>query len=330
MEWHCLWLPAVGASLFALAAAAAPEQRFTTEPAALAGDARIDLGGEQAVPPDGAIPASVLQVAPGFRHLIAVDLPRARLYVLENRDGMLHLVRSHYAAMGRQGWGKRSTGDLRTPIGVYHITGWIDDEALPPLYGAGAFPLDYPNAWDRRQERTGSGIWIHGVPMQTGARPPRSSEGCVTMANADLQALREYIELGQTPVVLSEDLRWTTPESQRADRDAFIARIEDWRRAAASGDRHRYLKHYSLRFRDEGGDYAAFANRVNGHQDVPAPGLRVENLGLYRYPGGGDQLVLAEFTAITGPDDATQGMRKQLYWRLESDGEWRIVREDRP
>lgn len=320
----------LGREFFVEARSRLQRKSGAAELSALADEGRIRLSSERALPADGTVPAAVLQIAPGFRHLIAVDLPRARLYVLENRDGALHLVRSHYAAMGRQGWGKRSTGDLRTPIGVYHITGWIDDADLPPLYGSGAFPIDYPNAWDRRQERTGYGIWLHGVPTPTGVRAPRSSEGCVTMSNADLSALRAYVEFGQTPVLLSEDLRWTKPATQRADRDLFAARVEAWRSAAASGDKHAYLKLYAQSFRDgNGADYNALAQTIGTRNDGISPGLRIDDLSLYWYPGGGDQLLLAEFTTTTGAGDAAQRARRQLYWKLESDGEWRIVREDK-
>src|SRR3546814_11072954 len=89
------------------------------------------------------MPDSVLRLAASYKHLIVVDLPRARLYVLGNEGGHLKLLSHHYAAMGKNGWGKQSAGDNRTPVGIYHITSWIDGSKLPPFYGAGAFPLNY-------------------------------------------------------------------------------------------------------------------------------------------------------------------------------------------
>lgn len=307
--------------------------RPRTTPAALtqlAAEGRIRLSSELALPLDGTVPNAVLQLAATFRYLIAVDLPRARLYVLENRDGQLQLLRHHYAAFGKAGWGKQVRGDNRTPLGVYHITGWIDDAALPPLYGAGAYPLDYPNLWDRHQQRTGSGIWLHGVPNASGGRPPRSSEGCVTMANADLRALQPYIEFGRTPVVLSDDLRWLDPAAAQAEREAFAARIEAWRLAAASNDADGYLTHYAAEFRTlDGIGYDEFAERLRSEASITiAPGLQLEDLSVYRYPGSGDQLVLVEFTTPSSDGAASARIHKQLYWKLEGDGEWRIIREE--
>ena len=297
----------------------------------LAEEGRIRLDSELAVPADGTIPDSVLQLAGGFRHVIAVDLPRARLYVLENREDGLHLVRSHYAAMGRQGWGKRTTGDLRTPIGVYHITGWIDGAELPPLYGAGAFPLDYPNFWDRYKQRTGHGIWLHGVPNETGTRAPRSSQGCVTMANADLRALQPYVEQGRTPVILSDALRWATPEAVQAERKLFDDRLEAWRAAAESGDADGYLTLYAAEFRArDGSNYDRFAEQRRNDPALLGGKFAIEELSVYRYPGAGDQLLLAEFDAVSETGGETQRQRRQLYWKLDGDGEWRIFRDELP
>jgi len=58
-------------------------------------------------------------------------------------------------------------------LGVYHVTGNLQKDYLvktygnqSTLYGDGAFPLNYPNDWDRRLRRNGHGIWLHGVPFR--------------------------------------------------------------------------------------------------------------------------------------------------------------------
>lgn len=295
----------------------------------LAEEARLRLASEKAIPPERFVPNAVLQLAPVHKHLIAVDLPRARLYILENQGGELKLLRHHYAAIGRNGTRKESTGDLRTPVGVYHITGWIRDEKLPELYGAGAYPVNYPNLWDQFKRRTGSGIWLHGVPRTTYSRPPRSSEGCVTMANEDLAALKPYIHLGQTPVVMSDELDWVPRTTVEAERLAFGARIEDWRRKWTAKDTDGYLAHYGEDFTTDGMDRAAFVahkRRVNaGKRFID---VKLSDLNLFRYPGSGEPLVLAEFTMAYKSDNFATVSQKQQYWKKYGDGSWRIFREE--
>ncbi|MES0873044.1 L,D-transpeptidase family protein [Sinimarinibacterium thermocellulolyticum] len=294
----------------------------------LAEEARVRLAGEKAVPAPGLVPNAVLQLGNGFEHAIVVDLQRARLYLLENQSGALKLLRHHYAAIGRNGSGKQVTGDLRTPVGLYHITHWIDDAELPELYGAGALPLDYPNAWDRHLRRTGSGIWLHGVPRDTYSRPPRSSEGCVTMANADLETLRSHVRFGATPVILSDELEWVPADSVVPLRDAFLRRIEDWRAKWSARDTEAYLAYYADDFSTDGMGRAAFAahkRRVNGAKKFID--IRLSDISLFRYPGAEHNVLLAEFTMEYSSDNYAVTTRKQQFWRRENNGDWKIIRE---
>jgi len=37
---------------------------------------------------------------------------------------------------------------------------------------------------------------------------PRSSNGCVVLANSDLDALARNLQIGVTPIIISEDIEW--------------------------------------------------------------------------------------------------------------------------
>lgn len=289
---------------------------------------QLRFAGEVAVPGPDEVPNAVLEVAARHRHIIVVDLKLARLYVLANEGGRLSLVRHHYAAIGRNGTRKTLEGDLRTPVGIYHVTEWIDGRRLPDLYGSGAFPVSYPNAWDRFKGRTGYGIWLHGVPSNTYTRPPRSSEGCVTMANDHLIALRQEVEVGQTPVVFSDELTWIPAERAAAERDAWRARIEDWRARWSAVDTEGYLAYYHPQFTTVGMDRARFAahkRRVN--QSKTFIDVQIEDLNLWRYPGADEPLVLAEFTQVYRSSNFNSRTQKQQFWRQLPSGEWKIFRE---
>lgn len=278
--------------------------------------------------PKGSLPASLLKLSEDHRYAVVVDLPRARLYVVENAQGSLKVVHEHYAAMGRNGVGKKSRGDLRTPIGIYTVTGFTDDKALPELYGAGAFPLTYPNIWDRHHGRDGSGIWLHGVPMDVGSRAPRSSEGCVTMANADLLALKPYLSVGKTPVVLTDSMSWLPTAVIAKEREALLARIEGWRARWSAIDTEAYLGFYADGFVTNGmnkNGFSAYKRRVNGskrHINV-----QVSDIDLLRYPGE-PNLVMAQFRQDYTSDNFSVSGMKQQFWKQQADGSWKIVLEE--
>lgn len=320
-----------GQLLAAASGEAAPTIAADSDPriAGLSEEARIRLASEKAIPPPDTLPNAVLQLAPNYKHLVVVDLPRARLYLMQNDNGRLKLLRHHYAAMGKNGSRKQVAGDNRTPVGLYHVTGWISDKTLPELYGAGALPLDYPNLWDQFKKRTGSGIWLHGVPRDTHSRPPRSSEGCVTMANADLLALKPYMDFGHTPVLLSDELEWVPVDAAQKERDALLARIEAWRQAWMSRDTASYLAYYAEDFTTQGMDRRAFAahkHRVNAAKKFIEVQLR--DISLFRYPGTEEPLWLAEFTMDYRSDNYRVTAQKQQFWKRTADGTWKVFREE--
>lgn len=284
---------------------------------------------EAAGPPNGYWPDVVLDVSDRHRSVIVVDLAASQLYLLA-RDGAdtLRLVRRHYASIGENGSHKRLEGDLRTPVGVYHVTRWIDGQTLPDLYGSGAFPVNYPNAWDRSLRRTGHGIWLHGVPRATYTRAPRSSEGCVTMANDDLTALQAHIDIGQTPVVFADALQWVAPAQVQAIRAEWQTRVEAWRAHWSARDTEAYLAYYDDAFSTERMDRAAFADhkrRVNASKTFID--VRLRDLDLWRYPGPDRPTVLAEFTQDYRSNTYYSVSRKQQFWQQDPEGRWRIVRE---
>ncbi len=134
---------------------------------------------------------------------ILVDLSRNRLYLFRQHAQQPEKVTDVYITLGKQGFGKQTKGDGRTPIGSYLIEKWYPESTLPPLYGAGALTLNYPNGWDQLQGRSGSGIWLHGTPEKTYVRAPQDSKGCVVLSNPDMKLLIQKWRLPQaTPVLL--------------------------------------------------------------------------------------------------------------------------------
>lgn len=290
-------------------------------------EARLRLDRARFSPPAGSVPDAVLQLSREYPYLVLIDLPGARVHLMRNVDGVLQSVGSRYAAMGRAGYGKQVEGDLRTPVGIYQVTGWMGDESLPELYGTGALPLNYPNLWDRYKAKTGHGIWLHGVPRQTYVRAPRSSEGCVTFANEDLLWLKSYVDRNRTPVVLAEKLHWVPEQKVRHEREAFLSRIEAWRAAWSAKDTEAYLDFYGEDFSTSGIGKPAFAEhkrRVNAAKKFVS--VKLADISLFRYPG--EQMMLAQFTLDYDSDNFRFQARKEQYWRQDAKGQWRIFREE--
>ena len=295
------------------------------EVAGLRHEAQARLARYLEAPPADARPSELLQLS-SAPSVILVDVRRFRLYLFENRNGQPVLSQDYYISIGKAGGDKRREGDEKTPVGVYRVSDYLPGSTLPDMYGPGAFPIDYPNSWDRKLGRTGSGIWLHGTESERYSRAPLSSLGCVTLANVDFLALRERVDVGRTPVVVADGVDWQRPERVDTSRRELAAAVEAWRRDWESLDTERYLSHYGPDFQTEGMDLARFSSykrRVNRGKRFIRIGL--SDVAIYAYPGE-EQTVLVEFQQGYESDSFRSRKRKQQFWRLQADG-WKIVFE---
>ena len=214
----------------------------------LRNESRQRVDAQRSRPPAHSIPAQFLELSPRSRHAIAVDASRSRLYLFENTPKGLHLVADYYASVGKLGIEKSLEGDQRTPLGVYFITSRLDPATLKDFYGAGALPINYPNPLDQSRGKTGGGIWLHGTPPDQFARAPLATDGCLVLANPDLERILRTVEPRSTPVVIARQLQWVAPHAVQADRKSFDAVLNAWRNAKTQGDMNRLLGFYAPDF----------------------------------------------------------------------------------
>jgi murein L,D-transpeptidase YafK len=270
------------------------------------------------------MPAPVLQLAPSQAHAILVDTSRSRLFVYANDLGRPRYVTDFYISLGKNGVEKTREGDQKTPLGVYTIG--APKGKLPDIYGAGAFPLSYPNEWDKLHGRNGHGIWLHGTPAETYSRPPWATDGCVVLTNEDLARVSKYVDVSRTPVVIGQGVEWRAPGQWEADREVFLKAFALWRSDWESRDTARYLSHYSRAFRSSQRDLAAWSaskQRVNSGKSWIKVG--VSDVSLFAYPGS-KNLMMITFEQDYRSNNMSKRTLKRQFWSLEA-GQWRIVHE---
>lgn len=275
-------------------------------------------------PPPGTVPSQFLQLAPGSRHAIAVDTSRARLYLFENTPAGLKLLADYYISVGRAGIDKSVEGDLRTPLGVYYVTSNLDPKTLKDFYGSGALPINYPNPYDARRGRTGSGIWLHGTPPAQFSRAPRATDGCVVLANPDLERVIRTVEVRSTPVVIASSLRWVAPQSLQAEAKSFTDALSAWRTAKASGDVQRVLSFYTPDLSANGKTAAEWLPQLKAEVERGrGRELELKELSYLRWTDSADTMVVT-FGEV--PAGARTGPVKRQYW-LRQGQQWKIFFE---
>ena len=292
----------------------------------LRAEALVRLHAYRDRPSQDRVPRYLMQLREDQRHAIVVDNKRSRLYLYQNENGRPRFVADYYISTGKRGGEKTREGDEKTPVGVYHVTASLPRNKLSDFYGSGAFPISYPNEWDKRHGRNGHGIWLHGTPSDTYSRAPRASNGCVVLANTDLDALSNKLQVGLTPVIISEQVEWLSLDDWNAERSALNAEIERWRSDWESLDTERYLTHYSNKFsadRQSFSDWGRHKRQVNSGKSWIK--LNLSNFSMFRNPGK-EELVVVTFDQDYRSNNLIDTMKKRQYWTKEG-GKWRIIYE---
>jgi len=273
------------------------------------------------------MPAGALQLARSHDYLLWAETKASKLHLLQRNDaGALQPVKSMPMSIGKEGYGKSEEGDKRTPIGVYRITSFLSEAQLDDFYGSGAYPIDYPNALDKRLNRTGHGIWLHGLPQGVDSRPPRDSDGCVVINNADLDALAGQIKTGDTYLVISEHFEWQSLASSKQQLQPIKANFERWLAAWQSLDNDVYLDYYAQDFNNlKKGKSAWESYKRRIHRDKRYIDVSISDLSVFNYPGEDNLVTVRYYQSYKSSNYQWQGWKEQL-WGLR-DGEWKIVYE---
>ncbi|MDH5394837.1 MAG: hypothetical protein OEW97_01045, partial [Gammaproteobacteria bacterium] len=85
------------------------------------------------------LPRQILALGESVDNALLVEKKSNRIYLFarEPQGQRLHIVKDYYVSTGKLVGDKSSTGDLRTPEGVYFVTSWISPDKLPEKYGIG-------------------------------------------------------------------------------------------------------------------------------------------------------------------------------------------------
>ena len=288
-------------------------------------EARVRLHRIQDQPPISQAPKFLWKLDDHQRHAIVVDTSKATLYLYENVGGKPQYVANYYISSGKKGSEKSSEGDQRTPLGVYYVKNSLPKNKLTDFYGSGAYPLNYPNEWDRKQGRNGHGIWLHGTPSDTYSRPPRASNGCVVLSNEDLNSISKVVQIGVTPVIITNQMEWSNEQDQ-AERAQLLQAIEKWRADWASLNTEAYLTHYARDFSSNGADFSAWSQQkkqVNSGKTWVK--VNLSNLSIFTYPNESN-MVVVNFEQDYASSNLSDRIKKRQYW-IKRDKRWQIVYE---
>jgi L,D-transpeptidase YnhG len=74
------------------------------------------------------------------------------------------------------------------------------------------------------------------VPFNTYSRPPKDSDGCVTLANDELVALMKTVPIHDTPVIITRQIHWVSDSAAQLHRAEILDAVNHWQSVRAGDD----------------------------------------------------------------------------------------------
>lgn len=284
---------------------------------------------------DDFITGHIFQMDSNFtHHAILVEKSTHRLFLFQNEQGTPKLLKTFQVATGKIRGNKFNQGDHKTPEGIYTFKEFHSGEELKAkfgevgnMYGAGAFTTNYPNLMDKRQSKTGGGIWLHSTDDASRISKGLDSRGCVVTNDLDLKDISKFVELKKTPIIIVETAKFLLKDTWEKEKAEIAQVIQTWSNAWISKNFNDYINQYSSEeFVDKvRGPFKQFKNyKMNIFSIKDNPEIEFSDLSI---------LMEKDYVVATMKQNYASKLvrdigKKVLYLKKDSNYNWKIVGEE--
>ncbi|MCW8894265.1 MAG: L,D-transpeptidase family protein [Sulfurimonas sp.] len=208
------------------------------------------------------------------------------LYSLDEKN-KFEFKKEYGAFTGKKKGDKVKEGDFKTPIGIYQITQKLSkDTNLNSFYGPLAFVTSYPNIYDLYRGKNGSGIWIHGLPIEQ--ERDDFTRGCIAINNSNIECLDRNIDISKTLLIIdSSEVQKNVSKELLA---SILSQLYKWRFAWLYNDIDAYLNFYAPEFvRYDGMDIEKFTKyKTRIFKKTEKKIIIFKNINIVKYPNSSD------------------------------------------
>jgi len=278
-------------------------------------------------PPKGKVPKGLALLGKNnyfAGKAIVVDKFR-RTLTLWNADdtGRLTLVKAYPTDYGRKPGDKTRRGDLKTPEGVYFFEETYFGAQLDyNEYGNRAFVMDYPNYFDKREKKTGSGIWLHAIPPTKSLL--RGSRGCVVLRNEAIEEVKAHISLNNMPIVVYDYVEYVSQDKHLEDQKALVSLLDKWKKAWTEKNIAAYMNFYDDTFKAlkmSKTQWQAYKESLNEKYKFIKVSIHEPMIIAYK-----DEMVVRFMQQYQSDEHGDVG-EKTLYLKRSDMGDFKIVHE---
>lgn len=274
------------------------------------------------------LPGPLVGLERDNEYALLVDKATQTLLLYQKRDGRLTHIKTYACSTGENDGKKSEPGDKRTPEGIYLFTSRKSGPDLPAEYGSMAFPLDYPNFYDRKQNKSGNGIWLHSTNEPLRAFLPQKTRGCIVVNDNDIQAVSQILRLRDTPIIIYEKIPYHPPQEQRKLRGEILRLVSSWEKSWETKDLNRFIGFYARTFRHDKMDLRAWRAYKRGiFSRTKRIHLKLTPYNILRHENYLIVTFRQDYRADTHSDKGVKRLfliREKNTWRIVGE-EWRKI-----
>jgi murein L,D-transpeptidase YafK len=216
---------------------------------------------------------------------------------------------------GKNNGDKQREGDLKTPIGAYMLEQKITK--LDPFYGPLAITTNYPNIYDKVRGKTGSGIWIHGLPNDE--QRDKFTKGCIALDNKKIKKLDKTINIDNSVLLISEH---KFKSASKEDISIILSDIYKWKYAWSKSDISSYLSFYDEEFKRSNGqeldEFKRYKKRIFQRKEDKK--IKFSNINIIPYPNDKDKkLYKVVMDELYKTNSYKFEGKKELYIKIDKD-----------
>lgn len=283
---------------------------------------------------DEYFPSALLMLDKNFsHHTVVAEKSTHTLYLYKSENGLPSLLKKYPMATGKKSGDKIFQGDHRTPEGVYFFTDFLTHQDLldrhgkrGQIYGVGAFVMNYPNPIDKRNGKTGGGIWLHSTNDETRIDKGLDSRGCVVATNSNLIEVSKFLELNRSPIIVVQNLKFLEKATWLKERSSLNDTLEQWLTGWQNENQELYFDSYHKteffdKFRGNYSQFKAYKRAV--FSNPGKPNVEIEDVSILKSK---DYAVIS-FKQIYKSNTISDIGRKSLYLKQDTYYNWKIVNE---
>ena len=262
----------------------------------------------------------------GYANVLACNKEKSTLNLyIKDKKQKFKFKKEYSAFTGKRKGDKKKEGDLKTPIGIYNIVKKLSkDTNLNSFYGPLAFVTSYPNTYDKYRGKNGSGIWIHGLPIDQ--ERDDFTRGCIAINNKNIDCLNKNIDIEKTLLIINSIE--VEKNISKNTISTLLSQLYEWRYAWIYNDIEVYLSFYAPKFvRIDGMNFKTFANyKTRVFKKIERKSIVFTNINVIPYPNSESTFQIT-FTEAYKSDTFTFNGDKILIVKVDNNSHMSILTE---